>query len=197
LTDTQLIVLSKAARREDKAAVAPPGLNKAAAAKVGSSLAARKLAYTRTASNAAPRASSHAACLAPHPICTHHRMVNLAKGPSSRSPKSPYQDKNATVMLGCATAWICVVHGSPRPEKTNPCWPAPSVKHLRRVKQRAGRKIKIRFCRNGLSCKFGQINCLVVQISQPRVKLGDDRLSIPGAITVPPLPDLVRQAAPA
>jgi hypothetical protein len=24
----------------------------------------------------------------------------------------------------------------------------------------------------------------------------DDRLSIPGAITVPPLPDLVRQAAP-
>jgi hypothetical protein len=43
LTDTQLIVLSNAARREDKAAVAPPGLNKAAAAKVGSSLAARKL----------------------------------------------------------------------------------------------------------------------------------------------------------
>jgi Protein of unknown function (DUF3489) len=43
LTDTQLIVLSNAARREDKAAVAPPGLNKAAAAKVGSSLVARKL----------------------------------------------------------------------------------------------------------------------------------------------------------
>ena len=43
LTDTQLIVLSNAARREDKAAVALPRLNKAAAAKVGSSLAARKL----------------------------------------------------------------------------------------------------------------------------------------------------------
>jgi Protein of unknown function (DUF3489) len=43
LTDTQLIVLSKAAARDDGAGVAPSGMNKAAAAKVGSSLVARKL----------------------------------------------------------------------------------------------------------------------------------------------------------
>ena len=43
LTDTQLIVLSKAAAREDGAAVVPPKLNRAAAAKVGASLVARKL----------------------------------------------------------------------------------------------------------------------------------------------------------
>src|SRR5271156_7059011 len=43
LSDTQLIVLSNAAAREDSAAVVPPKMNKAAAAKVGSSLVARKL----------------------------------------------------------------------------------------------------------------------------------------------------------
>jgi hypothetical protein len=43
LTDSQLIVLSKAAAREDGAAVVPPKLNKAAAAKIGSSLIGRKL----------------------------------------------------------------------------------------------------------------------------------------------------------
>ena len=43
LTDTQLIVLSKAAARDDGLAVTPPKMNKAAAAKVGSSLVARKL----------------------------------------------------------------------------------------------------------------------------------------------------------
>ena len=43
LTDTQLIVLSNAAAREDGAGVVPPKMNKAAAAKVGSSLVARKL----------------------------------------------------------------------------------------------------------------------------------------------------------
>ena len=43
LTDAQLIVLSKAAARDDGAGVVPPRMNKAAAAKVGSSLAARKL----------------------------------------------------------------------------------------------------------------------------------------------------------
>ena len=43
LTDTQLIVLSKAAARDDGAAVVPERMNKAAAAKVGSSLVARKL----------------------------------------------------------------------------------------------------------------------------------------------------------
>jgi hypothetical protein len=43
LTDAQLIVLSNAAAREDGAGVVPPRLNKAAAAKVGSSLVARKL----------------------------------------------------------------------------------------------------------------------------------------------------------
>ena len=43
LTDSQLIVLSKAAARDDGAAVAPQGMGKAAAAKVGSSLVARKL----------------------------------------------------------------------------------------------------------------------------------------------------------
>jgi hypothetical protein len=43
LTDSQLVVLSKAAAREEGAAVVPPKLNKAAAAKIGSSLIGRKL----------------------------------------------------------------------------------------------------------------------------------------------------------
>ena len=43
LTDTQRIVLSKAAAREDGAAVVPANLTKAGAAKIGSSLVARKL----------------------------------------------------------------------------------------------------------------------------------------------------------
>ena len=43
LSDTQLIVLSNAAAREECAAVVPPKMNRAAAVKVGSSLVARKL----------------------------------------------------------------------------------------------------------------------------------------------------------
>jgi hypothetical protein len=43
LTDTQLIVLSKAAGREDGLAVVPTKMHKAAASKVGSSLVGRKL----------------------------------------------------------------------------------------------------------------------------------------------------------
>jgi hypothetical protein len=43
LTDTQRIVLSKAAAREDGVAVVPANLTKAAAAKIGSRLVARKL----------------------------------------------------------------------------------------------------------------------------------------------------------
>lgn len=43
LTDTQLIVLSKAAARDDGIAVVPAKMNKAAASKVGASLVARKL----------------------------------------------------------------------------------------------------------------------------------------------------------
>jgi hypothetical protein len=43
LTDNQLIVLSKAAAREDGAAVLPLTMNKAAAVKVGSGLIGRKL----------------------------------------------------------------------------------------------------------------------------------------------------------
>jgi Protein of unknown function (DUF3489) len=43
LTNTQLMVLSKAAAREDGVGVAPPRMNKAASAKVGSSLIARRL----------------------------------------------------------------------------------------------------------------------------------------------------------
>src|SRR3954454_18275607 len=43
LTDTQLIVLSKAAARNDGTAIIPEGLNKAAATKVGASLVSRKL----------------------------------------------------------------------------------------------------------------------------------------------------------
>jgi len=43
LTDTQLIVLSKAGARDDGIAMMPEGLNKAAAAKVGASLVSRKL----------------------------------------------------------------------------------------------------------------------------------------------------------
>jgi hypothetical protein len=43
LTDAQLIVLSQAAARDDGGGIVPPKMNKAAAAKVGSSLVARKL----------------------------------------------------------------------------------------------------------------------------------------------------------
>ena len=43
LTDTQLIVLSKAVQRDDGAAVIPQGMKGAAAAKVATSLIARKL----------------------------------------------------------------------------------------------------------------------------------------------------------
>ena len=43
LSDRQLMVLSNASAREDGAAVVPPKMNRAAAAKVGSSLIARKL----------------------------------------------------------------------------------------------------------------------------------------------------------
>ena len=43
LTDTQLIVLSKSARREDGAAGVPDRMNKTAAAKVGASLVVRRL----------------------------------------------------------------------------------------------------------------------------------------------------------
>src|SRR4051794_32184281 len=43
LTDTQLIVLSKAAARDDGTAIMPEGLNKAAAVKVAASLVSRQL----------------------------------------------------------------------------------------------------------------------------------------------------------
>jgi hypothetical protein len=43
LTNNQLIVLSKAAARDDGAALVPQGMGKGAAAKIGSSLVARKL----------------------------------------------------------------------------------------------------------------------------------------------------------
>src|SRR4051794_6117091 len=43
LTDTQLIVLSKAAARDDGLSIVPEELNKAAAAKVAASLVSRKL----------------------------------------------------------------------------------------------------------------------------------------------------------
>jgi hypothetical protein len=43
LSDTQLIVLSKAAARDDGLARVPEGLNSAAAAKVAASLVSRKL----------------------------------------------------------------------------------------------------------------------------------------------------------
>jgi hypothetical protein len=43
LTDTQLIILSKAAAREDGTAMIPDGLNKAAASKLAKSLVSRKL----------------------------------------------------------------------------------------------------------------------------------------------------------
>jgi hypothetical protein len=43
LTDTQLMVLSKASQREDGAAVVPDRMNKAAAAKVAASLVSKKL----------------------------------------------------------------------------------------------------------------------------------------------------------
>ena len=43
LTDTQLIVLSKAASREDGIAIVPTKMNKASATKVGASLVTRKL----------------------------------------------------------------------------------------------------------------------------------------------------------
>ena len=43
LTDTQLIILSKAAARDDGLAIVPEELNKAAAAKVAAGLVSRKL----------------------------------------------------------------------------------------------------------------------------------------------------------
>jgi hypothetical protein len=43
LTDTQLIILSKAVARKDGAAIAPAKMNRSAATKAGSSLVARKL----------------------------------------------------------------------------------------------------------------------------------------------------------
>ena len=43
LTDTQLIVLSTAAARDDGAGVVPDRMNRAAAAKVGSTFVGRKL----------------------------------------------------------------------------------------------------------------------------------------------------------
>jgi hypothetical protein len=43
LTDSQLVVLSKAAGRDDGVAVVPRGMGKAAAGKIGSGLVARKL----------------------------------------------------------------------------------------------------------------------------------------------------------
>ena len=43
LTDTQLIMVSNAAARDDGIAIVPPKMNKAAASKVGASLLARKL----------------------------------------------------------------------------------------------------------------------------------------------------------
>jgi hypothetical protein len=43
LTETQLMVLLKALARQDGVGVVPPRMNKAAAAKVGSSLVARRL----------------------------------------------------------------------------------------------------------------------------------------------------------
>ena len=43
LSDTQLIVLSKAAQRDDGAAIVPDGMNRAVAARVGASLVGRKL----------------------------------------------------------------------------------------------------------------------------------------------------------
>jgi hypothetical protein len=43
ITDSQLIVLSKAAAREDSAAIVPPKMTKAAAVKIGASLIGRKL----------------------------------------------------------------------------------------------------------------------------------------------------------
>jgi hypothetical protein len=43
LTDTQLIMLTNAAARDDGIAVVPPKMNKAAASKVEASLVARKL----------------------------------------------------------------------------------------------------------------------------------------------------------
>ena len=54
LSDTQLTVLSKAAAREDRLAVAPAKLSKAALAKVGTSLVARKLMREMRAKSGMP-----------------------------------------------------------------------------------------------------------------------------------------------
>ncbi len=54
LTDTQLIVLSAAAARDDGIAIAPAKMNKAAASKVGSSLVARKLMREARAKSGMP-----------------------------------------------------------------------------------------------------------------------------------------------
>src|SRR6266568_1795040 len=54
LTDTQLIILSKAAARDDGAATIPANLNKASAGMVGSSLVARKLMQEVVSERGAP-----------------------------------------------------------------------------------------------------------------------------------------------
>src|SRR3984893_16354596 len=66
LTDTQLIVLSKVARREDGAADVPERMNKAAAAKVGASLVVRRLMReirAKTSSATVTAVNPPAACL--------------------------------------------------------------------------------------------------------------------------------------
>ena len=65
LTDTQLIVLSNAAARDDWIAVVPAKVNKAFAAKVGASLLARKLMREFTSSRRS--ASTSSAFVAPGP----------------------------------------------------------------------------------------------------------------------------------
>jgi hypothetical protein len=46
----------------------------------------------------------HQAFTTAHPTRTHHRMVALAKSPSSRSAPRPSQKRNATVTLGDTVA---------------------------------------------------------------------------------------------
>ena len=70
LTDTQLIVLSKAAAREDAAAIVPPKINKAAAAKIGSRLIDEPdVTYQPVSSKCSDlqRADRHQAGAAPRP----------------------------------------------------------------------------------------------------------------------------------
>ncbi len=88
LTDTQLIVLSKAAEREDGAAVLPDRINKAAAAKVAASLVVRKLIREVRARNGMPvwRIDEDGRCISLVITRAGRDAIGVADEPSETPP---------------------------------------------------------------------------------------------------------------